>query len=132
MDDYTHLNIRELEDQAPKYGQAPDIQARSAREALHLARSGVGLYRYAPGFRTFGHRHTEQEEIYVVVSGGGRAKIGKDVVDLGPWDTLRVSATAIRAFEAGPDGLELLVFGSPSDRNKDAKIIPDWWGDTEE
>jgi mannose-6-phosphate isomerase-like protein (cupin superfamily) len=127
MDDYSKVNIRELEDQAPKHGLAPNIQARTAREALGLAASGLGHYRYAPGYRTFGHRHRDQEEVYVVLSGGGSAKVGERVVELHAWDALRVTPAVPRAFQAGPEGLELLVFGSPSDHNRDAELLGEWW-----
>jgi hypothetical protein len=32
-----------------------------------------------------------------------------------------------RAFEAGPDGAELLVFGAG--RAGDVEMLPGWWGD---
>jgi len=127
MDEYTLVNIRELEDQAPQHGLAPDIEARSARAALDLAASGLGHYRYAPNYRTFGHKHAEQEEIYVVLSGSGQAKVGDDLVDLKPWDALRVAPTTPRGFQAGPEGLEILAFGSPSHENRDVELVSDWW-----
>ena len=127
MDDYTLINIKELEDQAPKHGLAPDIEARTAREPLRLSASGLGYYRYAPNYRTFGHRHAYQEEVYVVLSGDGRAKVGDSIVDLRQWDALRVAPKTTRAFEAGPEGLEILAFGSPSDHNRDVELISDWW-----
>ena len=44
---------------------------------------------------------------------------------LGPMDALRVAPTVTRAFEAGPDGLELLAFGP---RHKgDGETIQGWW-----
>ena len=127
MDDYTLVNITELEDQAPKHGLAPNIQAHTARTPLALHGAGLGHYVYAPGFRTFGHRHVTQEEVYVVLSGGGQAKVGEHVVELKPWDALRVSPQMPRAFQAGPEGLEVLVFGSPSDENRDVQVLGDWW-----
>jgi mannose-6-phosphate isomerase-like protein (cupin superfamily) len=61
----------------------------------------------------FGHRHREQEEVYVVVSGSGRAKLDDKVIELAQWDVLRVAPRVIRAFEAGPDGLEVICIGGP-------------------
>ncbi len=127
MDEYTLVNLRELEDQAPKHGMAPHIEARTARTPLGLSGTGLGYYRYAPNYRTFGHRHAEQEEIYVVLGGGGRAKLGDEIVELRVLDALRVSPRTPRAFEAGTEGLELLVFGAPSIENRDVETIADWW-----
>ena len=69
MSDFTHLNLRrDVEDLAPRHGLAPNIQSRFARGALGLERSGLSLYNMPPDFRRpFGHRHGEQEDIYVVV-----------------------------------------------------------------
>ena len=52
----------------------------------------------------FGHPHREQEEVCVVVSGSGRAKLDDELIELTQWDVLRVAPPVIRAFEAGPDG----------------------------
>ena len=131
MAGYTHLNLeRDVEDMAPKFGYAPDLESRFAREPLELTQSGLGFYRIAPGFRLpFGHLHTEQEEVYVVVAGSARMKVGDEVIELGQWDALRVAPGEWRGFEAGPEGAELLAFGAPNTDNKDAELAPGWWED---
>jgi hypothetical protein len=129
---YTVVNLKQVEDSAPRFGLAPSLEARFARDALALERSGLGYQRLAPNFRTpFGHSHREQEEVYVVVGGSGRAKLGDEVVELGSWDAVRVAAPTTRAFEAGPDGLELLVFGAPrvDPAIADVESHPGWWAD---
>ena len=85
MADYTKLNLRDdVEDMAPKFGYAPDLEARYARKPLGLANSGASYFRIAPDFRLpFGHKHGEQEELYVVLSGSVRIKAGDDIVELG-------------------------------------------------
>jgi hypothetical protein len=60
------------------------------------------------------------------VSGSGTAVLGEDRRDLRPWDALRLAPETLRAFEAGPDGLELLAFGTHHD--DDAVMAPDAWG----
>ena len=54
-------------------------------------------------------------------------KLGEEIVDLAPLDAVRVAPEVPRAFEAGPDGLELLVFGPAHGR--DGEIIEDFWVD---
>ena len=128
MPDYTVVNLEDVEDMAPKFGLGEGLQSRFARVPLELERSGLSLYRIAPGFRLpFGHRHGEQEEVYVVVSGSMRMKIDDEVVGLRRWDALRVPGPAWRAFEAGPEGAELLAFGAPNTQNKDTEMDPGWW-----
>lgn len=46
-----------------------------------------------------------------MLSGSGRMLLGEEVVAIGPLDAIRVAPSVVRAFEAGPEGLELLVFG---------------------
>lgn len=126
MTDYAIKNIRDLEDQAVKFGLAPQVEARFGRNALDARKGGFSYQRLEANFQQpFGHTHKEQEEIYVIVSGGGRMKIGDEVVALKQWDAVRVSPGTPRAFEAGPDGIELLAFGAGA--SGDADMIQGFW-----
>jgi hypothetical protein len=71
---YTIVNLKEIEDQAPKFGHSPDLEARFARVPLGLENSGLSYFRLAPNFRIpFGHKHLQQEEVYVLVGGSARS-----------------------------------------------------------
>lgn len=129
MTDFTHLNLgADVEDLAPKHGLAPNIESRFARTPLGLEQSGLSYYKMAPGFRLpFGHRHGEQEEVYVVLSGNARFRVGGETVEMKPLDALRVPGPVARGMEAGPDGAEILAFGAPNTENKDAEMVSDFW-----
>lgn len=130
MAGHTIINLKEVEDLAPKFGLSPGLESRFARVPLELENSGISYFRIAPDFRQpFGHRHGLQEEVYVLVSGSARMKIEDVVVDLKAWDAARVSPEMARAFEAGPEGAEILVFGAPNTKNRDAEALPNWWTD---
>jgi mannose-6-phosphate isomerase-like protein (cupin superfamily) len=132
MSDYTKVNLREVEDSAEKHGLAPKLSARFAAGALQLEKSGVSLQRLAPDFRMpFAHRHREQEELYLVLEGSGRAKLDDEIVELRQWDVLRIPAHVTRCVEAGPAGMELLAFGAPNVGHvaADAEQVPNWWTD---
>ena len=130
MANYTLKNLREIQDKAVEFGLSPDLEARFASAELDLNRSGISYQRLAPGFRMpFGHRHKQQEEIYVVVSGGGRVKLDDEIVELRQWDAIRVSNDTTRNFEAGLDGAELLAYGAPATGPGDAELKPGWWTD---
>ena len=128
MGAYKIANLKELENSAERFGLAPNLEARFARSALEAEKSGLSYQRLAPSFRgPFGHRHEQQEEIYVVVGGSGRVKLDDEIVEVRPLDAIRVSPQTMRQFEAGPDGLEVLAFGGPLRGENDAEIVQDWW-----
>ena len=130
MAEYTHLNLKEVEDQAPRFGLSPNLEARMARVALELEGFGVSYQRVGPNFRIpWGHTHKQQEEVYVVVGGGGRARLEDDVIELKPWDAIRVPNTTMRGFEAGPEGMEMIAIGAPNTGPGDAEVTHDWWTD---
>ena len=129
MAGYTKVNLKEVEDQAPKFGLSPDLEARFARVALEAEQTGVTYQRLGPNFRVpFGHNHKTQEEVYIVVSGSMRAKLDDEVVELGQWDAIRVSKETMRGFESGPEGVEFLAIGVPGGPG-DANTTQDWWSD---
>jgi uncharacterized cupin superfamily protein len=124
MADFSIVNLlSDVEDSAPKFGLAPDLEARFAKHALEAKHLGVSYQRLAPGKSSpFAHRHGEQaEELYVVVAGSGAVVLDDEHRDLAAWDVVHVDGPVARSFEAGPDGLTLLAFGE-IDRD-DAEII---------
>jgi mannose-6-phosphate isomerase-like protein (cupin superfamily) len=132
--EYTIVNLKgDVEDQAVQFGLSPDLEAHFAPKALELERSGVSYQRIGPDFRVpFGHTHANQEEIYVIVSGSGRVKLGDEIADVKAWDAVRVASGTWRGFEAGPDGMELLAFGARCGmgvEDSDADMERGWWGD---
>ena len=51
---------------------------------------------------------------------------------LAEWDAVRVPPGSWRGYEAGPEGLELLVIGAPNlgeNPRDDAEGTRDWWTD---
>lgn len=125
---YSVKNLKEIEDSAVKFGLAPEMEAHFASAALELERIGISFQRLAPNFRApFGHRHKEQEEIYIVVAGSARIRLNDDVVELRQWDAVRVPPETTRGFEAGPEGATLIAVGAPGPNSADAEVVPDWW-----
>jgi mannose-6-phosphate isomerase-like protein (cupin superfamily) len=129
MADFTKLNLRDdVEDMARKHGMPDALQARYARQALELQNSGLTLFGLGPNFRVpFGHKHGVQEEVYVVVSGSARFKIGDKIVEAREWDAVRVPPESPRGMEAGPDGAEILAIGAPRTDQQDAEMVSDFW-----
>ena len=131
---FTHRNLKaDLEDVGSNFDGAPDLEVRLATRALELEESGLSYQRIPAGYRfPYGHTHERQEEVYVVVRGGGRMKIDDEIGGLREWDAVRVPPGAWRGYEAGPDGLEILVIGAPNlgdDPRGDVEGRRDWWAE---
>ena len=127
---YTKSNLRsDVEDSAPKFDMPSDMEARFARRPIGGETLGLSIFTLEPNFRIpFGHKHSEQEEVYVVVRGSGRVKVDDEIVDLAEWDAIRFGKDTMRQMEAGPDGIEYLAFGAGTDP-MDAEMAPGWWSD---
>jgi mannose-6-phosphate isomerase-like protein (cupin superfamily) len=127
MSDYTIKNLMEIEDSA---ASNDSVDARFGRGHLDSPELGVSHFRYAPGYRaSVGHSHRVQEEAYVVVAGSGRVKLDDDIVAIDRWDVVRVAPGVVRAFEGGPDGLELIVVGGRRPADGDGVRVEGFWAD---
>jgi quinol monooxygenase YgiN/mannose-6-phosphate isomerase-like protein (cupin superfamily) len=123
---YTHVNLNDVEDMAPRFGLGDMGESRFANRALGAVGTGVSHQRLRPNIRqTFGHRHQHAEEVVVVLGGSGRVKIDDEVCDVRPLDAIRFAPDSARAFEAGAEGLELLVFSAK--HPGDAVMDPTFW-----
>ncbi|MEQ8835109.1 MAG: hypothetical protein RIB67_11790 [Miltoncostaeaceae bacterium] len=129
MDDITILNLLgDVDDVAVPFGMSPGLAAHFARVPLGMETAGLTYFRFGPRFRTpFGHRHGDQEEVYLVLSGSVRVAVEQDVHELAPWDVIRVAPHLLRCIEGGPEGGEVLAFGAPADGNPDGEQHPGWW-----
>jgi mannose-6-phosphate isomerase-like protein (cupin superfamily) len=126
---YTIKRLADVEDSAPRFGFGESQEARFAKDELEADQTGVSYHRVKPGKRQgFAHRHDQAEEVYVVLAGSGRVKLDDDIVGIERLDAIRVAPSVARAFEAGPDGLELLAFGPRRDDDR-GELLQDWWTD---
>jgi mannose-6-phosphate isomerase-like protein (cupin superfamily) len=131
---FTHRNLkRDLEDVGSNFDGSPDLEFRLATQALELEQSGLGYQRVPPDYRfPYGHTHKRQEEVYVVLRGSGRMKLDDEIVELNQWDAVRVAPGTWRGYEAGSDGLEILVIGAPNlgeNPRNDVEGERGWWSD---
>ena len=109
---YAKKNLREVKDSAAEHGLSESQEARFPARDLQAEQTGLNYLLIKPGRReAFAHRHKTAEEVYVVLAGSGKVKLDDELVELAPLDAVRVSPGVTRAFEAGPDGLEVLIFG---------------------
>jgi mannose-6-phosphate isomerase-like protein (cupin superfamily) len=126
MSAFTIVNIMEVEGSAPD----PDAERNAifTRTKIDSEHVGVSYFRYGPNVRAnMGHSHREQEEVYVVVSGSGRVKLNDEIHDLKQWDVVRVAPATVRAFEGGPNGMELVIAASDRPEGGDGVRVEDFW-----
>jgi mannose-6-phosphate isomerase-like protein (cupin superfamily) len=125
MADWTKRSFEDMKDRSPA-----DVPMRwlFSRNEVGSRQVGVSRFSYEPLARMpFGHRHGVQEEVYVVVAGSGRAKLDDEIVEIALWDVLRVAPQVTRAFEAGPDGMEMICVGGKRPTGGDNERFEDFW-----
>jgi quercetin dioxygenase-like cupin family protein len=128
MSDHAIVNLLEIDDDVA--GRVPGLEGRFSRKHIGSRDLGISHFRWAPGVRSpQGHSHREQEEAYVVVGGSGRVRLDDTIRDIRPWDVIRVAPEVVRAFEAGPDGLEIIAVGGPKPEGGDGQISESPWPD---
>lgn len=129
MTDFTLKNLGDVEDVAVQGGFAEFQEARFAGRDLGLDTLGLSHQVVKPGkHHAFGHRHEQAVEVYVVLSGSGTCRLDDEEVEVTRLDAIRVGPTVTRGFEAGSEGLELLVFGERMPG--DAEIVADFFGES--
>jgi quercetin dioxygenase-like cupin family protein len=126
MSRFAKVNLLDVDDSVGE--KAPGIDGRFGRKHLESRDLGVSRFRYDANLRSpFAHSHREQEEAYAVVAGGGRVLLDGEVVELRQWDVVRVAPEVVRAFEAGPDGLDIIAVGGPKPEGGDGVMGEAAW-----
>lgn len=94
---------------------------------LEAASLAARFWRLTPGQASTKHRHTTQIELYVVVEGTGRMRIGDDEpLTLAPLSTVLVEPEEVRQLfnDTDEDALWLVV-GTPSELANTLEMTPD-------
>jgi quercetin dioxygenase-like cupin family protein len=88
---------------------------RKVRSALGLRAFGCNHFTLGPGAR--GREHDErasgQEELMLVLAGGGELEVDSERVELRPGRFVRLSPQVRRCPLAGPEGLVFVTIGAP-------------------
>ena len=130
MSRFAKVNLLEVEDSVA--GRVEGLEGRFGRKHLDSRDLGVSLFRYVPNLRSpMAHSHREQEEAYVVVAGSGHVLLDDETHELRQWDVVRVAPEVVRAFEAGPEGLDIVAVGGPRPEDGDGVIGPAAWPDAQ-
>ena len=126
MSSFAKVNLLEVENSVG--GRVDGLDGRFGRKHLDSRDLGVSLFRYAANLRSpMAHSHREQEEAYIVVGGSGRVLLDDELQELHQWDVVRVAPEVVRAFEAGPEGLDIVAIGGPKPADGDGVMgVANW------
>jgi uncharacterized cupin superfamily protein len=81
---------------------------------LEASTLGARLWRLHPGQASTRHRHRQTEELYLLLEGNGRIRVGDELISLEPLGSVLVEPEEIRQIFNDTDGDQLwLVAGAP-------------------
>lgn len=90
------------------------VQNTDIAKQVGASTIGARLWRLAPGQASTRHRHLEQAELYLVVEGIGRMRIGDELLTLAPLSAVLVEPPEVRQVFNDTDEEALwFVVGAP-------------------
>jgi uncharacterized cupin superfamily protein len=93
---------------------------------LGAATLGARLWRLRPRQASTRHRHIRQDELYVLLEGRGRVRIGDELLTLEPLSALYVEAETVRQVFNDTDADALwLVVGAPPEAANTLEMTPE-------
>jgi uncharacterized cupin superfamily protein len=102
------------------------VQNTDLGRQLELTSLGARLWRLAPGQASTRHRHVRQDELYVLLEGTGRMRVGGEALTLAPLSAVAVAAREVRQLfnDTAEDAL-WLVAGAPLEAANTLEMTPE-------
>jgi 2-hydroxychromene-2-carboxylate isomerase/quercetin dioxygenase-like cupin family protein len=93
---------------------------------LETSTLGARLWRLAPGQHSTRHHHRDEHELYVVLEGTGRMRVGDDLLTLAPLSAVTVEPDTVRQVfnDTTADALWLVV-GAPPEAADTTQMTPE-------
>jgi quercetin dioxygenase-like cupin family protein len=93
---------------------------------LGAATFGARLWRLKPGQASTRHRHRRTHELYLVLQGTGRVRVGEDVHTLSPLSSLLIEPDDVRQIFNDTEQEQLwLVVGAPPEPGNTLEMSPE-------
>lgn len=87
---------------------------------------GARLWRLQPGQASTRHRHLTQHELYVVLEGTGRMRLGDETITLEPLSSVLVEPDVVRQlFNDGETDALWLIVGTPRELANTLEMTPE-------
>ena len=102
------------------------VQHTDLAQQLGAEQFGARLWRFQPGQASTRHRHVVQHELYVVLEGTGRMRVGDEVLTLDPLSAVVVEPDTVRQVfnDTAADAL-WLVMGAPLEAATTQELTPE-------
>ncbi len=102
------------------------VQNTDLAKQLGAGTVGARLWRLAPGQASTRHRHETQSELYVVLQGEGRMRVGDELLTLDPLSAVWVEAGDVRqVFNDTAADAVWLVVGTPAEAANTLEMTPE-------
>lgn len=102
------------------------VQNTNLSHQLEATELGARLWRLAPGQASTRHKHVSEQEIYVLLEGRGRVRIGDEVLTLEPLDTMLIEPPTVRQLFNDTEADQLwLVVGAPPEAANTLEMTPE-------
>jgi uncharacterized cupin superfamily protein len=93
---------------------------------LGTADFGARLWKLTPGQASTKHRHRKQTELYVLLEGTGRMRVGEELLTLEPLSSVLVEPEAVRQLFNDTDADAVwIVFGAPGEAANTLEMTPE-------
>lgn len=114
----THVHLRAAEAHWRASNQM-GVDNTNLAQQLGSGALGARLWRLRPGQASTRHRHRDQEELYLLLEGTGRIRVGDELLELSPLDSLLVEPGTVRQIfnDTTVDALWLVVGAPPEAAN---------------
>jgi mannose-6-phosphate isomerase-like protein (cupin superfamily) len=124
---YKIVSLHEVDDWLGDYpGEMRGITYAIGAEQAALTYRRMPQHTGSKG--SYGHRHSEIEEIYFVLSGKLQFKLNDDVVELGRYQAVRVPAQTWRGvWNDEPEDAELVIVSLRAPQDQGEKTGEDFW-----
>jgi mannose-6-phosphate isomerase-like protein (cupin superfamily) len=111
------------------FGNNPKtVDVRFYRDQLGMSGGGMTVMKIGPGITTPAHIHKNQEEVYMPIAGKVAIRLKDEVIELQPFDAVRVSKAVSRALRnIGEGQATIIAFGTPNTGPGDAINIKSFW-----
>jgi len=105
---YSVISVEDIE------GAGPGGAVRFVRRQLGVEAFGINWFEIPPGMpgREHDESETQQEEVNVIVRGGGIYRVEGEEIPVGVGTFLRFDPGTTRQPVAGPDGMTMIAVGA--------------------